>query len=386
MTTITRATLRKVNPDALTKGEPLVVLSVGDVFSEFTGRKLPGNITDVAQLHAMVDYFERYQKPAGQLPLIDWNHRAVGNSEGATVDEQIPIGAAVDLRVEGEDLIATPGWTARGVTIKDAAEGLLYPSATYVTDPVYDRATGEQIAAAAFFAFAVTTQPATRVDKLGAIRSQTPAATIAAQRAADAAKEPGMNPEEIIAAIDGLDDEGRAQVASALNVADAVDEPETRMEDEPADEVEARGDYEKRSAEDGLAAIVRAQGEKIAAFEARERLKLRAQAIKGIAPAYKAAAEALFDREPDADVAVSLVRRSFAAAMVDTSAIGNGTAGERKGGEPKADAVPTDPAGLTAYVKRNQAEGETFGAALERIKRDNPAAVNAAAVTINGGR
>lgn len=382
----TRPTMRKVDPDKLTKGEPLIVLSVGDVFSEFTGRKLPGNVEDVGQLHAMVDYFERYQKPSGQLPLIDWNHRAVGNSSGATIDEQIPIGAVLDLRVEGEDMIATPGWTARGVTIKDTAEGLLYPSATYITEPVHDRANGKPIATAAFFAFAVTTQPATHVGKLGAIRSQTTAATTAANRAASAAKEMGMSPEDIIAEIDGLDEEGRAQVASALSVADAVDEPEVRAEDEPEDEVEARGDYEKRSAEEGLAAIVRAQGEKIAAFEARERLKLRAQATAGIAPAYMAAAEALFDREPNADVAVNLVRRSFAAAIVDTSVIGNGTAGDRKGGEPKADAVPSDSAGLTAYVKRSQAEGETFGAALARIQRDNPEAVNTAATTINGGR
>lgn len=162
---------RRVDPAALIVGEPFVALRVGPVYDS-GGEELPGNVTDVSQLHEMVAHFERAQQPSGDLPLLDFDHAAIGPmSIVAHPERSIPLGAIVAMRVEGDGLLVTPAWTKRGREIIDAGEGLLHPSATYRLGDMHDRATGERTAGAALLAVAVTPMPATRPDQLGAVRA-----------------------------------------------------------------------------------------------------------------------------------------------------------------------------------------------------------------------
>lgn len=171
MTTNAKIALRRVDAAALIKGEPFVALRVGPVFG-LDGKELPGNITDVAQLHAIVGNFRAHQEPHGDYPLIDFDHAATGPMAVlAHPERSIPLGAIIDMKVEGDGLVVTPGWTKRGRRIMDAAEGLLYPSAHYAVGTIHDRATGQAIKGAYLKAVAMTPDPATRPDQLGAVRS-----------------------------------------------------------------------------------------------------------------------------------------------------------------------------------------------------------------------
>lgn len=200
----TRAVARKANPDALRRADPIVVLRVG-VVRDLGGVELDGNVTDRAQLEEMVKFFERVQKPTGELPLIDMNHSAVGPmSFAAHPEATIPIGAVLEMRVVDDDigpaLEVVPGYTKRGREYIDAAEGLLYVSATYRLSPTTDRMNAEPVAGAALLAFALTATPATRVDQLGEVRSIHTAGTAPAKGGPmTGAKEP-----------DQVDAEGRA--------------------------------------------------------------------------------------------------------------------------------------------------------------------------------
>jgi hypothetical protein len=171
MTGNAKIALRRVDAAALIKGEPFVALRVGTVFG-LDGKELPGNITDVSQLHAIVQNFRTHQEPHGDYPLIDFDHAATGPMAVlAHPERSIPLGAIIDMKVEGDGLLVTPGWTKRGRRIMDAAEGLLYPSAHYAVGTIHDRATGEAIKGAYLKAVAMTPDPATRPDQLGAVRS-----------------------------------------------------------------------------------------------------------------------------------------------------------------------------------------------------------------------
>lgn len=171
MTTNAKIALRRVDAAALIKGEAFVALRVGPVFG-LDGKELADNITDVAQLHAIVVNFRTHQEPHRDYPLIDFDHAATGPlAVLAHPERSIPLGAIIDMKVEGDGLLVTPGWTKRGRRIMDAAEGLLYPSAHYAIGTIHDRATGQAIKGAYLKAVAMTPDPATRPDQLGAVRS-----------------------------------------------------------------------------------------------------------------------------------------------------------------------------------------------------------------------
>ena len=374
---ITRTHQRAIEQDRLTRGDELVILSVGDVCSEFTGRPLAGNVTSTDQLDEMVKYFNTVQKPTGQLPLIDFNHRAIGNSEGASLEEQIALGACLSLRREGDDLYAVPGWTAHGRAIIDKAEGTLYPSATYILDPVFDRATPDtKVADAALFAFAVTTTPATRVDKLGAIRNAAAAATMEVRR---------MTVDELRTGIDGLDEEARNALLAGYVAADAPEEEQPEdaapVEARAADDEDEEDDERvERSAPAALVALVKEQGKRLAAVEARDRKELRSICAK-VKPVMRPAAERVFDAAPTPEQGAADVAELFKSEMVDTSTI------SRSGGRDKAaaDAPPSDENGFAEYVQRNLKDGETFSDGLARIRTAFPDNYRAA-VAQKGGR
>ncbi len=268
--TFTRATMRKVDPGALIKGEPLVVLRVG-VVRDYDGRELDGNVTDAAQLHEMVAYFEKVQRPSGELPLIDFNHMAVGGlSFLASPEAALPMGAVLEMRVIEDDagpgLEVVPGWTKRGRRYVDDAEGLLYPSATYRLSPTGDRMNPEPKAGAALLAFAITPTPATRVDQLGAIRSydsagvvppaRLPADTDAPPAVAPAIEEeaPQMGMDEILAALKALPPEELAALMGELSPpkAEAEAEPERMADPAAADPVAEARSLAANAFADGL--------------------------------------------------------------------------------------------------------------------------------------
>lgn len=182
---VTRAIARKVRPEALVRGEPLIVLRVG-IVRDFDGRELDGNVTSRTELEEMVRFFDKAQKPTGELPLIDMNHAAVGPlSFMAHPEATIPVGAVLEMRVVDDDIGAAlevvPGYTKRGRDIIEAAEGLLYVSATYRLGPTTDRMNPEPVADAALLAFALTPTPATRIDQLGEVRTLQPAGIVPAK-------------------------------------------------------------------------------------------------------------------------------------------------------------------------------------------------------------
>jgi hypothetical protein len=253
----TRAIARKVNPESLIRGEPLVVLRPG-VVRDYDGNELDGNVTDAAQLHEMVAFFEKVQRPSGELPLIDFNHMAVGGlSFLASPEAALPMGAVLEMRVIEDDagpgLEVVPGWTKRGRRYVDDAEGLLYPSATYRLSPTGDRMNPEPKAGAALLAFAITPTPATRADQLGAIRAYDSAGVVPPARlsadtdappaVAPATEEeaPKMGMDEILAALKALPPEELAALMGKVSPDKAEPEPE-RMADEPAAEPERMAD------------------------------------------------------------------------------------------------------------------------------------------------
>lgn len=228
----TRAATRRIDPDKLIRGEPLVVLRPG-VVRDYDGEELPGNVVSADQLHEMVRYFETVQRPTGELPLVDFNHMAVGGfSFMATPEAALPLGAVLEMRVvedaAGPGLEVLPGWTRYGRDYMDRAEGLLYPSATYRLSPTGDRMNPEPVAGAALLAFAVTPTPATRVDQLGSLRnllagevpparpSAASDAPVSAAPPAVGEEVPKMGMEEILAAIDELPPEELAALHKKL--------------------------------------------------------------------------------------------------------------------------------------------------------------------------
>lgn len=250
----TQPASRKVDPDRLTLGEPLVVLRVG-VVRDYDGEQLTGNVTDRAQLVDMVSYFERVQQPSGQLPLIDFDHGAVGGlSLFSPVDRSVPLGAVVAMRVIDDDigpaLEVTPAYTKRGRQVIDDAEGLLWPSATYRLAPTTDRMSDDVVSDAALLAFALTPNPATRVDQLGEVRSLRAGVVLPSRHPADPTapvarsaetQEVRVSTDEILAAIAALPDDERAMLMEALMPPpeEAPAEPEVEVElsaDAPAEE------------------------------------------------------------------------------------------------------------------------------------------------------
>lgn len=252
-TTFTRAIARKVDPESLIRGEPLVVLRPG-IVRDYDGQELDGNVTDVGQLEQMVLYFEKVQRPTGQLPLIDFNHMAVGSmSFFASPEAALPMGAVLDMRIIEDDagpgLEVVPGWTRRGRKYVDDAEGLLYPSATYRLAPTGDRMNAEPAAQAALLAFAITPMPATRVDQLGAIRSYNPAGGTPALPGGVPVEDPDIEAEVETRAEEGDDEAEEVEMTpeeKAQRIADLEaelrmlkGEPEPEPEEAPGPAAEA---------------------------------------------------------------------------------------------------------------------------------------------------
>lgn len=236
--TFTRTVARRVDPDRLIRGEPFVVLRPGVVRS-YDGPELEGNVTDAAQLHEMVRYFEEVQRKSGEYPPIDIGHTATGPlAFMAHPEASIPLGAVIEMRViedeAGPGLEVTPAWTRRGREYVDAAEGLLHPSALYRLAPTGDRMSAEPKAGAALLAFAVTPTPATRVDQLGAVRSYDSAGVVPPARPhaestaptpaavpAIAEEAPRMGMPEILAAFSAMSPEEKAALLKELAPAPA---------------------------------------------------------------------------------------------------------------------------------------------------------------------
>lgn len=220
-----RQIARKIDPDRLVKGEPFVVLRPG-VVRDYDGGELDGNVTDAAQLHEMVRYFEEVQRASGEYPPIDVGHMATGPlSFLAHPEAAIPLGAVIGMRVIEDDagpgLEVTPGWTRHGREYVEKAEGLLHPSALYRLSPTGDRMNAEPKAGAALLAFAVTSTPATRVDQLGAVRSLDSAVRQSAPATPPAdlpavTEEARMGKDEILAAIAALPPDEQAAIMAEL--------------------------------------------------------------------------------------------------------------------------------------------------------------------------
>jgi hypothetical protein len=360
----TRATMRKVNPESLIRGEPLVVLRPG-VVRDYDGQELDGNVTDAAQLHEMVAYFEKVQRPSGELPLIDFNHMAVGGlSFLASPEAALPMGAVLEMRVieddAGHGLEVVPGWTKRGRRYVDDAEGLLYPSATYRLSPTGDRMNPEPKAGAALLAFAITPTPATRADQLGAIRAydsagvvppaRLPADTDAPPAVVPAHDEeaPKMGMNEILAAIDGLPPEEMAALKAKLGAGDKPAAEPERMADAPPTGPERMADPVAEAR--GLAAAAFADG------------LVSARAIK---PAERAVWVRAYLADPAA---------TKAAAPAPASAV-NAPVGDAA--RPTVSAEPPTERNAFAAFARNLGGGDLVKG-LDMAKTKHPAAFNLA--------
>lgn len=355
-----RTLTRRIDPDKLSRGEPLVVLRPG-VVRDYDGDELHGNVESVEQLAEMVRYFETVQRPTGELPLIDFNHMAVGSmSIFATPEAALPLGAVLEMRVVedevGPGLEVVPGWTRYGRDYMDRAEGLLYPSATYRLAPTTDRLNAEPAAGAALLAFAVTPTPATRVDQLGALRSllagvapsaRQPADTdapVAAAPPADAEEVPMMGMDEILAAIEALPPEEQAALHKKL------------MPDEPAPEAaraEAPAVAEAAAADPVAEARSLAAADVVDAWIAAGRLK----------PAQRSVWVRAYMADPEG------TRKAVPEAATRPPA------GDARRSDPAHQEIPSERNAFTAYA-RNLGGGD-LAKGLAEVKRTNLAAYKA---------
>lgn len=372
--THTTPIVRRVDPAALIPGEPFVALRVGPVY-DASGEELPGNVTDRAQLLEMVAHFERSQLPSGDLPLLDFDHAAIGPmSIVAHPERSIPLGAIVAMRVEGDGLVVTPAWTKRGREIIDAGEGLLHPSATYRLGDMHDRATGERTAGAALLAVAVTPMPATRPDQLGAVRSALADQEISSAphgaplRAARAAGGMPMGIEELLAALQALSPEDKAKMMAALGGGE--DEAAAEPTGEPAAiraEVPVPAAAAAAATERSAVADLQAWRRKLEAERGEEQVRnaflalvQRGAALPNEESVYRLAhqaggpALASFTGRPDGQV----YRGGVIGRPADASLPA---------------APPADRNGFALYVLRSAGKDEIYMDALTRIRKAFPA-------------
>lgn len=180
-----------------------------------------------------------------------------------------------------------------------------------------------------------------------------------------------MTRDETLAAFRALPEEDQAAFMKAV-----MPEPEPEERAEGMDDLEERAEapVAERSVVAQLLQQISDLNADVAELKKDKHTNARSAAIAKVMPAMRGAAGAVFDSE-----GVDGVEKHFAQYMVRTDVIG-------KDGQPKADSVPTDEAGLVAYVRSNLNEGESFVDGLARIRAAFPDKYRAAVTTgVNHG-
>lgn len=364
-------------PEGLKVGRPIRVLTVGDIHSRFTGKRLARvTATDLAGLVALFED-RSAPRPDQSEPdpvILDWNHNST--RDDVPPDVSTALGRVVALSVEGEALYAVPAYTPRGVKLVEDSAGVLWPSPEWTKGPVRARESGKKLGKIQLLALTLTPRPqqtGDRIDKI-TLNEARPGAgveeTMADQKATEAAGTNAaaeMTPEERLDALEA----GMAEIMAKLDAMAGGGEGEEATEEdaETSEASEEASDLTLKFAE----RLRKLERETSAAREDAAIAKLYQE--RKIVKAGEELARETFRASAD------LFAKIYVAREV-------GSAGPKpsplKGGAAPVDDAPfDDAAGLDKEIKRVMAsEKIEYVAAARKVRDANPEAY---ALARNGG-
>lgn len=149
----------------LKQGQPLVVLSLGQNFSRFSGEKVGSNVTKEV-LRELVRTFKEREDAV----ILDWGHGSSSfvNPDGTTPDMGKALGEVVDVYMDKDEqnLYIIPAYTKLGADIVEQSEGVLWTSPEFAVGDIFSKKTGKKVGNASLLAVALTPRPQQSKEKI----------------------------------------------------------------------------------------------------------------------------------------------------------------------------------------------------------------------------
>lgn len=142
----------------LKQGSPLLVLTLGQSYSKFSGQPYGSQVTkDV--LRELVRTFKMRENAV----IIDWEHASSSfvNQQPSSPDVGMALGEVIDVYLDKaeENLYIVPAYTKSGVEVVAKSDGVLWTSPEFAVGDIYSKNDGKKMGSASLLAVTLTPRP-----------------------------------------------------------------------------------------------------------------------------------------------------------------------------------------------------------------------------------